>query len=195
MKKVLLLLGIAATGCNSIKSADRSEEEGILLQKGDSIARQVQVMLLTSVTNAAQDFGVAGAVRFCNEKAIVLTDSAGGDFEVRRLSNKNRNPVNAIVAEADQEAWVKMQALLLDSTVKEKHFVARHQDNIYYYKAIHIAMPACLNCHGIAGKDIEPATEKIIRQSYPDDKAIGYVLGDLRGIWRIKMNNVYENLP
>jgi cytochrome c551/c552 len=47
-------------------------------------------------------------------------------------------------------------------------------------------MPTCIKCHG--GKtDITESTQKMIAQKYPNDKAIGYQMGDLRGMWKIKL--------
>ena len=45
--------------------------------------------------------------------------------------------------------------------------------------------PLCLQCHGTPGKDIAPETLAAIQKLYPDDKATGFKLGDLRGLWRI----------
>jgi len=46
-------------------------------------------------------------------------------------------------------------------------------------------MPACMKCHGQAGKEIDAKTMEIISQKYPDDLATGYKEGDLRGLWKI----------
>jgi hypothetical protein len=46
-------------------------------------------------------------------------------------------------------------------------------------------MPACLNCHGNAEKDIATKTLEVIMQKYPNDLAIGYKEGDFRGLWKI----------
>ncbi len=193
---MIILLGLLWFGCNpSEKKAATDINEPVLLQKGDSIAGLVQGVLLSNVMQATRQSGVAGAVGFCNEKAEYLTDSAGGGYHVQRLSDQNRNPANALVTNADKAAWHRMQDLLLDSTMQQKHFVDVQEKNIYYYKAIHIAMPACLNCHGTVEKDIQPETLQAIQERYPADKATGYAMGAFRGIWKIKMNDIHENLP
>jgi len=43
-----------------------------------------------------------------------------------------------------------------------------------------------LQCHGEPGKDIQAENLTLLHQVYPDDKATGYKLGDLRGIWRVR---------
>lgn len=43
----------------------------------------------------------------------------------------------------------------------------------------------CLNCHGDPIKDIKEDVYKLIKERYPDDFAVGYKEGDLRGMWVI----------
>lgn len=197
MQRIMILLsGLLWFGCNSPeKKAATVIDEPALLQQGDSVAGLVQSVLLSNVMQATQQSGVAGAVGFCNEKAGYLTDSAGSNYTVQRLSDQNRNPANALTTDADKAAWSKMETLLHDSTERKKHFVEVQGGNIYYYKAINIAMPACLNCHGNVEKDIHPETLLAIQERYPADKATGYAMGAFRGIWKIKMNDIHENLP
>ncbi len=49
-------------------------------------------------------------------------------------------------------------------------------------------MPACLKCHGLPGKDIDANTLALLQKKYPEDKATGYKLGDLRGAWKISFS-------
>jgi hypothetical protein len=46
----------------------------------------------------------------------------------------------------------------------------------------------CLQCHGKPGTDISEATTAKLRQLYPNDKATGYGINELRGIWVVEMN-------
>lgn len=40
----------------------------------------------------------------------------------------------------------------------------------------------CLSCHAPAD-DLAPGTRDWLRRAYPEDRALGYALGDLRGFW------------
>ena len=46
----------------------------------------------------------------------------------------------------------------------------------------------CLQCHGKPDKDILPNTLTKIGSLYPEDKAIGYGVDELRGIWVVEMD-------
>lgn len=191
MKKyffITAILGILlACGGGSEKGTDDDSEK--YLQTGDQISAAAQKELLTNVSREIQRSGPEGAVDYCRLRAMPLTDSISQLFsaDIRRLSDKNRNPDNAIETEADRQAWTQLGEMMADSAISEKHFLTREKDEVVYYKAIPLGMPTCLACHGQKNSDISLATQRVIDEKYPLDKAFGYELGELRGMWKIKM--------
>src|SRR5699024_3963891 len=145
--------------------------------------------LLSNVAAEIGRTGPEGAVDYCNIKAIPLTDSIARSYsaEISRLTDKNRNPDNALREDKDLHAWEQIREMMNDTTITEKHLVLREDDEVFYYKAIPLGMPTCLVCHGHKDSDIAVTTQKMIHEKYPFDKAFGYELGELRGIWKIKM--------
>lgn len=149
---------------------------------GDSIATIAQNELLKNVAGAIEKGGTEYAVEFCNTRAISLTDSIGDNFKmyIQRLSDKNRNPANAIQTQADSLAWKKIKS-------EKTAFIEQDKNGtIYYYKPISVAMISCIKCHG-SKTDISESTRNMIAHKYPNDKATGYQMGDLRGMWKIKL--------
>ncbi|HRD57338.1 MAG TPA: DUF3365 domain-containing protein [Ferruginibacter sp.] len=158
------------------------EEQSTLKALGDSIATAAQNVLLNNVATAIQKAGTEYAVEFCNVNAVPLTDSVAlvHQVTVQRLSDKSRNKHNAIQTSFDSIAWNKIKQ-------SKTSFVTQNLNaEVYFYKPITIAMPTCIKCHG-SKSDIEENTLKLIAKKYPLDKAIGYSLGDLRGMWKIKI--------
>jgi hypothetical protein len=45
--------------------------------------------------------------------------------------------------------------------------------------------PLCLNCHG-APADLSPAVKARLAERYPNDKATGYAVGQIRGAMTLK---------
>lgn len=183
-RSIPFLLAITAlSACSNHKQQPIAEEEkAALMLLGDSISMEIQNVLLQNVGEAIQKGGTDYAVEFCNIQAMPLTDSIADHLNVyiQRLSDKNRNPANAIQTQMDSIAWEKIKSEKADFTEQDKN------GEVYYYKPILIAMPTCIKCHG--GKtDITESTQKMIAQKYPDDKATGYQMGDLRGMWKIKL--------
>ncbi|MBV5321708.1 MAG: DUF3365 domain-containing protein, partial [Sulfuricurvum sp.] len=56
-------------------------------------------------------------------------------------------------------------------------------NTIMFYKPIVINNEACLKCHG----NVEGDLAKAITAAYPEDKATGYKMGDLRGMIAIEI--------
>ena len=54
-----------------------------------------------------------------------------------------------------------------------------------WYAPISIGNPLCLTCHGEADA-LPPAIRDRLAESYPDDRAVGYAEGDLRGAFVVE---------
>src|SRR5690606_35504938 len=99
---------------------------------GDSISDKAQMVLLSNVRKQIQENRTVGAVDFCSEKAIFLTDSLSNEnIKIQRLSDKNRNPKNALQSETDKKAWNELQ-----QNPESKHLVLQENNTVYYYKSI-----------------------------------------------------------
>jgi|SRR5690606_25475485 len=180
----IILMFFFLIGCNNSKELSLSEKESYLAL-GDSISNKAQMVLLSNVSQKIQESGTVGAVDFCSEKAVFLTDSVSNEFsaKIQRLTDKNRNPKNALQSKTDKKAWSALQ-----NNPESKHLILQDNNSVYYYKSIPLGMPTCLMCHGNKESDISPETLELINLKYPQDKAINYKMGDFRGIWKIKLN-------
>lgn len=149
---------------------------------GDSIADTSQKALLSKVSAAIKKGGTEYAVEFCNLNAVPLTDSLSKVYnvEIQRITDKNRNRENMLKTETDR----KTLAYFKENT-DASGFLAEENGTSVYYKRINLAMPTCIKCHGVPEKDINTATMKKILEKYPTDKAIGYAMGDFRGMWKL----------
>jgi hypothetical protein len=110
-----------------------------------------------------------------------LTDSLSQKYncQIQRISDKYRNPANK-PSKNEEDILLR-----IGSSNSGEPVLISENGRVVYYKPISIAMPACLNCHGNAVKDIAPKTLEVIQQKYPGDLAIGYKEGDFRGLWKI----------
>ncbi len=193
MRKILVfgIISLVVFSCQTNNKTLTLSEQQDYLSKGDSIATQAQQVLMKNVSAAIQEKGVAGAVDFCNINAMPLTDSVSklNAVSIQRISEKNRNPNNAIISELDKSALEQIKKMMADATIADKHLILQESGNVYYYKPIPLGMPTCLSCHGNTTTDIAPENLQVIQSKYPTDKATGYQLGELRGLWKIKMNS------
>lgn len=152
----------------------------------DTIATSSQKALMMNVAGAIKKGGTEYAVEFCNEKAMPITDSLSKQHHVSisRITNQTRNSTNDLKTETDEAVFKSFEdnPSLIDSLVKEGEKYA-------YYKRINTAIPTCIKCHGNPESDIEPATYTKIKTLYPNDKAMGYSMDELRGLWKIEKEN------
>ncbi len=157
------------------------------LEQGRNIVLQTKAVLGKNLVNAINTKGTEGALLFCSEKAFVLTDSMSNLLEakIRRVSDKNRSPLNA--AMGDELVYInEARAALQQGKSITPKMQEKNGRNQGYYPIVTETM--CLQCHGKPGFDISANTMAKLKQLYPNDKAIGYSVNELRGIWVIEMN-------
>jgi hypothetical protein len=100
-----------------------------------------------------------------------------------RLSDRPRNPSQAAQG-ADLAAIETFRAAIQRGEAPAPLDEAMADGSTVLRLPITVSQPLCLQCHGSAG-DVAAETRKAILDIYPNDKATGYALNDLRGIWRI----------
>ncbi len=130
--------------------------------------------------------GPVKAIEVCNVAApAIAADASANGWAVARTSLKTRNPKNA------PDAWEKRVLEEFDAAkskgaeaAKLEHFEVVEKNGartFRFMKAIPVAEP-CLTCHGEAVK--EPVKARLA-ELYPDDRATGYKLGDIRGAFTL----------
>lgn len=159
-------------------------------EQGRFIAKSSFQALSSQLTGAIQTGGISYAVSFCNIEAVPIMDSMTAEFnaDIKRVSEKNRNPDNS------PDAFEQMLLDLFDQNLKNSgkanDTVLLDLNNKLVYAAPILLAQLCLQCHGLIGTDISDENNSMIKKLYPDDKATGFVPGDLRGIWRIRFEHV-----
>lgn len=149
---------------------------------GDSLTIERQRVILQTLLKTAEREGWGGAVRYCHSAAETLTTFQSGSLSIQRVAQRNRNPKNALKDSLDYVAFA-----YFDSTGSKESRIYTVGQTVRYYRPIYIPMEACLKCHGEKEQlDAQALTE--IRKRYPGDKAIGFKIGDLRGMWRMEVN-------
>ena len=141
-----------------------------------------------NLMGAIQEKGTVGALEFCNEQALTITDSMANAFSVsiKRVSNKPRNPLNSANA-TELELIASFKKELATNPSIPEPIIKESGNEVKFYYPITTNM-MCLQCHGQLDKDIHPDTYITIKKLYPNDKAIGYGINEVRGIWSIKFN-------
>lgn len=189
-----LLLALAA--CKNDRTADTppadaaapaltEAEKTQYREKGQEIALATFGALSSQLKAALQEGGVAHAVQYCNTVAYPLVDSLSAvhDAEIRRTTLKVRNPADA-PTEAERTVLEAYHAQAAAGEELKPVVQAVDEQTIAFYAPIKM-QGLCLSCHGKLGETLQPADYAVIKSLYPEDEAIGYSDGDLRGMWSI----------
>lgn len=150
---------------------------------------QTQGVLQENLVHAITTKGTEGAVSFCSEKAYPLTDSVSEALNatIRRVSDKLRNPDNKPTS-AELTVMDKMRLQLgRNEQITPIQMEQGGQTTCYFPIVINAA---CLQCHGKVGSQIKPSTFNALKELYPADRAYGYNINELRGLWVVEMDAV-----
>jgi hypothetical protein len=173
------------TGKLALKPVSDTTLEGFRSQ-GKLIVKETFMALSSELKNAIQDGGIPHALSFCNTAALPVTDSLAimYNVDIKRVTMNSRNPLNE--ANAFEASLIETFSKLSVSDLSQVNMVVQDADGFPVYAQPIILADNCLQCHGSVEKDIAPEHLKLIRDLYPEGKAVDYKVGDLRGIWRIR---------
>lgn len=185
---MLGLAGLLLTSCGEKPAAVAAPPPPDYAALAQTLAQTAFAKLSGELAAAIAEGGAVNAIDVCAQRAMPITEelSAANEVEMRRLSHRPRNPLNA-AAGRDLDVIAAFQAQLAESKPLSPVVDAPGDGAAVVRLPILLSQPLCLSCHGAADGEIEPATLEAIRTRYPDDTAIGFRLGELRGIWRVEI--------
>jgi len=178
----VITLGLAALSVD-IQAADYDAE----VNASRETVQEFMQTLKKELQAAMQEGGPVNAVSVCNltAPAIASTYSARNGWDVGRTSLKLRNPDNA------PDAWERSvledfetRKLAGEDPARMEFYEVVGENGgteLRYMKAIPTA-GLCLACHG---EQVDSITKARLETLYPEDQALGYQAGDIRGAFTI----------
>ena len=151
----------------------------------DSRARGAELLApfkrdLKQALHAGLAEGPVAAMGACRVRAPEIASGLSRDgVRVGRASHRLRNPAN----EAPDWARPLLDAYRDDASDRAPKSVALPTGGVGYVEPI-LVQPLCLTCHG---EVLAPEVAERIRTLYPEDRALGYGVGDLRGVFWVEL--------
>ena len=154
------------------------------------VASQVPPKLLQVLNDEIAKGGPVAAMAVCREKAPQMAKAASEQtgWTIKRVSLRNRNPKaapdaweRATLEEFDRRAAAGESPATLEKSVTE---TVAGRTEVRYMKALPV-QAVCLACHG-ATDQLAPEVAAQLHTLYPDDKAVGYTQGQIRGAMTIR---------
>lgn len=152
-------------------------------------ARELSAEIRSLLMQELKAGGFEGAVAVCASRAQEKTAEYRRTFknDIRRVSLRRRNPAN------EPDAFERGVLASFDRLPVEARPGAEHweivQENggeaLRYLKPL-VANAMCLTCHGEKAKIPGPVQAVLVRE-YPDDRATGFAVGDVRGAVSVRI--------
>ncbi len=183
----LILLALLITSCEPSLS---DKEIRQYREDGDAIVKSASEKLSGTLMAKMKEGGATEAIGFCHQSALPITKkmSAYHDVEIKRTSLKVRNPDNL-----PNEEELKVLQYYEDRIAEGKELnplVSLDRDGRpNYYAPIRVQMK-CLMCHGTLNQELSAPIDSILKAKYPEDLAVGYKEGELRGIWSLSFPEI-----
>lgn len=186
MKKIIslsmLIIFLITLSCSEKPKPELTDQIKNGLRKD---AKEFMGSLKSILVKEMQTNGIVAAVSVCSDTAQILTNDYGvkKGIYIKRVSFKNRNQ-NNIPDEFETKALQYFEELKINGKLSETtEFIDIEELNgvkkVRYLKPITVQAP-CLGCHGTQ-ENIGADVKNILNEKYPNDKATGYQIDDLRG--------------
>lgn len=157
--------------CSSQAPAVRDDERA----RAAALIAELKRELLAAVTQAMKAGGPA-AIEACHAMAPAITERvAASGATIGRATRRPRNPTN-LASGWQLDAIAQFERLGHQGTVAPFERVLP-SGRVAYAEPL-VVGEVCLRCHGEPAPDVTA----VLRVRYPDDRATGYSLGELRGV-------------
>ncbi len=182
------LVSLAALGALGLGTAVAGDTPDLTALNAESRAKikNFAGSLKGALQTAIKEGGPVKAISVCNVRAPeIAAELSGGGWTVGRTSQRTRNPENrpdvweTMVLEAFLDRAAAGESL---KTMEQAAIVESGGARTYRYMKAIPTGEVCLTCHG---SDLEPELAAKIRAVYPEDRATGFKLGELRGAFTV----------
>lgn len=191
---VLIPVVLALFGCGSKETTAKNNapapaptyeaDQAVFTEASRNLVNQFSRSLKSELMAALNEGGAARALRVCRVKApeIAAAHTKGG-WSIKRVSDRMRNPDDRPIGDEGE-----ILASFSDPDFKQDYYqdwYGSDSNKVFRYCQEIITQPMCLQCHGDL-QTIEPELYKQIKIAYVWDKATGYKVGDVRGMFVVE---------
>ena len=166
---------------------DKQQEQFVV--QSSALIKQLAGGLKKELVTAVSEHGVPAAIQTCKIQAPIITAQSHADsaLTIRRTSLKLRNPANAPDA-WEMKVLQKFELQLAQGTpVEQLTYSEITNQGDKKMRRFMRAIPTqdiCLNCHGEV-QNLSPDVKNMLNNEYPNDLAIGFAAGEIRGAFSV----------
>jgi hypothetical protein len=159
------------------RDSEAPAELGVAVERADAALLALRTRLLETLTTEISKGGPASAVDVCRDVAqeIAATAARESGVDLGRTSDRLRNPENA------PREWAR--EIVAENAGTKAADASPHVvdlgDRVGVLRPIGV-IEMCTACHG-TDRTLDPQARARIAAAYPQDRATGFEIGDLRG--------------
>ena len=130
--------------------------------------------------------GAINAIGVCHLQApdIANRASTNNQAKISRVGTRARNPVMGVPNDWQAKALAQFDAALArgdkPADIEFSETVSTASGKEFHFAKPIVLQPMCVSCHG-SPEQISPEVKAKLNELYPNDKAVGYQPGQLRG--------------
>ncbi len=162
-------------------------QDSDMLSQSRSISQAMLKELGQKLQSAMTEGGAVNAIGVCNTQAPEIAGrvSAQNQVKLSRVGTRARNPVMGVPNDWQAKALAQFDAGLArgdkpaEMEFSETITKSDGSKEFHFAKPI-VLQPMCVACHG-GPEQISPEVKSKLSELYPNDKAVNYQPGQLRG--------------
>ena len=178
MKTLLIAAALVAPLVTTLVHAG----DDAMLSEARNVAMSLPPKLLASLQEEIKKSGPEGAIPVCKDMAPKMAGKILQEtgWKVKRVSLKPRNEARAIPDDWEKAALEDFDKRAAAGEPPAQLEKGETVGNEYRYVKALPVQPLCLNCHGPVDQ-LSPAVKSVLGEHYPNDRATGYSVGQIRG--------------
>ncbi len=187
MKITHLFLSLSFASSLVLATTNTQVNQNEIVEIGKKSAATLAQTLGKNMKAHMKSGGPLDALTFCSNEADTLTQSVNKNLnaKAKRVTLQARSAAN-FPTETEKKVLESLDALQKSGVTLPEYLVQKvGAKEFKFYKPIVIDNGVCLKCHGNLE---EGELKNTIKARYPDDKATGYKMGDLRGAIVVDIN-------
>ncbi len=187
----LLGVGLFVVGCKQSPRTlvEEPKPDSATVRMARAVADSLGEELMSTLASALERGGPGLAIHICADSAQVRTlrHWKNGVY-IRRVSERIRNVDDTPDALERQLLQRLAEAYRAGTLPKELVDVIRAADGTYQLQYLRplLVQQTCLACHGDP-TTFAPEVRAVLARRYPEDRATGYAVGDLRGAVSVRV--------
>lgn len=150
-----------------------------------AIVKQFGQQLKPKLIKIMQSDGPVAAIQVCATEAPLIAQNLSQQtgWQVKRVSLKARNQPTAIPDEWEQQVLKSFDKSAANKAPTQPLFAEQQTDGEYRFMQAQPVEALCLHCHG---SNLTPGIKKVLAETYPNDVATGYHIGEIRGAFSLR---------